>query len=476
MKNSYKNILALTAGISVLALSSCTDDIKMGSYDESDYANVTELKGAVRDANNGKTSTIVELRRNAYETAVEFRLARAPKQGVDVTISYDESYLDKYNQEHGTSFKLFPKDSLELQNDGVIVMAPDEKSSFSLDLKIHALDTVNYIADQTYIIPLKATVGTEGVSVSESESHCVYLVKNLSGEGLADRKPGEKQTFFYLEVNDTNPLNALQWKMEDGRYLANYIVLFAANINYDKEKGEVYVYTNPQVTYILAHNEEILQPLRKVGIKVLLGILGNHDESGVAQLSDLGAKEFASKLAAMCYAYNLDGVNFDDEYSNSPDLSNPLFTRASAAAGSRLMFECKKAMPDKYVTTFQYGYMYGTDYVDGIAAGSWLDIAVANYGGRGYPMEGMTYANCSGASIEFARSGYISVSSAQSVANSEYGYFMCFAIWAANNQGSANQFSYLNNLAQGLYGSELVTPTYYYPSSTSMETTAYPRK
>lgn len=470
MKKSYLNILAVSVLYSAATLVSCTDDIQIGTLDESQYENVDNLKGTVRDASNGKTSTIVELRKDNYSTSVEFSLPRIPKKGVDVTISFDADYLNDYNEAHGTSFKLYPADRVQLQNDGKIVMAPDDKASYSLDLVIPALDTVNFEADQTYLLPLKAEVSTEGVSVSKSESHCVYLVKNLAGDGLAERKPGEKETFFYFEVNDTNPLNALQWRMEDGRYLVNYLVLFAANINYDREKGEVYIYTNPQVTYILAHNEEVLQPLRKHGIKVILGLLGNHDEAGLAQLSEIGARDFAQKIAAMCYAYKLDGVNFDDEYSNSPDLSNPLFASHSREAGSRLMFETKKAMPDKYVTTFQYGSMSGSDYVDGIPAGSWLDIAVANYGGRGKPHEGMTLANCSGQSTEMARGGSISVSDAQSIANSEYGYYMVFAPWAANRQGNKNQFNSLSNLAEGLYGSRLVTPEVYYPATQSLET------
>ncbi len=473
MKKIFNTIFQASAVCLISTAVSCSDDIKIGSLHESQYENVGKLNCTVRDAENGKTSTIVELRRSDYTTSVEFKLPRAPKKGVDVTISFDADYLEQYNAEHGTSFKLYPADSVKLQNDGKIVVAPDEKSSFSLDLVIPALDTVNYEADQTYLLPLKAETSTEGVSISKKESHCVYLVKNLAGYGLADRKPGEKETFFYFEVNDTNPLNALQWKMEDGRYLVNYLVLFAANINYNSEKGEVYIYTNPQVTYILAHNEEVLQPLRKHGIKIILGLLGNHDEAGLAQLSEIGAKDFAQKIAAMCYAYNLDGVNFDDEYSNSPDLNNPLFAKCTSEAGARLMYETKKAMPDKYVTTFQYGRMNGVGYVDGIAAGYWLDIAVANYGSAAYPLTGMTKANCSGKSVEMARSGTISVSNAKSIANSEYGYFMVFAPWAANKQGNKNQFTSLSNLAEGLYGSKLVTPECYYPSTTSFETKAY---
>ena len=469
----YLNILALAALCSGSVLTSCADDIQIGTLNESLYENVDNLKGTVRDASNGKASTIVELRKKDYSTTVEFSLPRTPKKGVDVTISFDADYLDEYNEAHGTSFKLYPADRIKLQNEGKIVVAPDEKTSYSLDLVIPALDTVDFEADQTYLLPLKAETTTDGVSISKSESHCVYLVKNLAGDGFADRKPGEKQTFFYFEVNDTNPLNALQWRMEDGRYLVNYLVLFAANINYDREKGEVYIYTNPQVSYILAHNEEVIQPLRKHGIKVLLGLLGNHDESGLAQLSEIGARDFARKIAAMCNAYNLDGVNFDDEYSRSPDLSNPLFTKLSSDAGSRLMFETKNAMPDKYVTTYQLGGMGGTDYVDGIPAGTWLDIAVGNYGSKGVPLAGMTNADCSGRSTEMARYGTIYVSDAENVAKSDYGYYMVFAPWAADNQGSHRQFESLNNLAVGLYGSKLVTPTFYYPSVQSLETKSY---
>lgn len=56
------------------------------------------------------------------------------------------------------------------------------------------------------------------------------------------------------------------------------------------------------------------------------------------RLSEQGAKDFAREVAQYCKAYNLDGVNYDDEYSNSPDLSNPSLTNPStAAAGSSVL-------------------------------------------------------------------------------------------------------------------------------------------
>ncbi|MGM9739054.1 MAG: BT_3987 domain-containing protein [Candidatus Cryptobacteroides sp.] len=468
MKKFYSILMAQAVLVSSLSAVSCTEDIEIDRVNEDDYANVTSLIGTLRDANSNKVSTIVEMFHDTYNTNVAFTLSRAPKAGVDVKVEYDAEYVAQYNNEHGTDFLAWPQDRFSIQNDGKIVVAPDEKVSYKLGVEIAKADTTELVAEATYILPLKAVVS--GGDVQLSESRCVYLLKNRSGEGTAMRKPGEKGTVLFFEVNDTNPLNALQFQMEDGRYLWNYVVLFAANINYDREKGEVYVFCNPQVQYILDHNEEIIQPLRRRGIKVIISILGNHDESGLAQLSDLGARQFAQAVKNLCEAYNLDGVNYDDEYSNSPDLSNPLFTQRSREAGSRLIFETKKAMPDKEIISYQYGSCVGQDYVDGIPSNEWLDIVVGDYGRAGVPYAGMTLANCSANSFEMARGGSISLSQAQGYANSEYGYVMAFGLWAANKQGNQSQFNSMNNLAQGLYGSPLKKPEYYWPSSKSMET------
>lgn len=208
----------------------------------------------------------------------------------------------------------------------------------------------------TYLLPLKATSSTEGITLSEKAQHAVYLVKDLRAQGDAYKGPDAVRNVCYFEVNDTNPLNALEFVLKDsGKLFFDDIILFSANINYNAETGRVYVLNNPNVQFLLDNNEQFLQPLRKRGMKVILGILGNHDAAGVAQLSDMGCREFAKELAAYCNAYNLDGVGFDDEYSNSPDLSNPWFAPWSSAAASRLLYETKKAMPDKTVMVYYLG-------------------------------------------------------------------------------------------------------------------------
>ena len=197
-------------------------------------------------------------------------------------------------------------------------------------------------------------------------------------------------------------LKAFDGMREDQTYIVPLTVTRAANINWDAERKRVYVYNNPNVQFLLDNNEEYLQPLRKAGMKVIVSILGNHDEAGVAQLSDMDCREFARELAAYCDAYNLDGVAFDDEYSNSPDLSNPWLAQKSTYAASRLAYECKKAMPDKIVSLYNYGSIYSQklQVIDGITPGEYCDYAVGDYNRSVSPGIGMTLKQCGGMSIE----------------------------------------------------------------------------
>lgn len=197
-------------------------------------------------------------------------------------------------------------------------------------------------------------------------------------------------------------------------------------------------------------------------MKIIISILGNHDEAGVAQLSDMGAREFARELAAYCRAYNLDGVAFDDEYSNSPDLSNPWLASPSAYAGSRLMYECKAVMPEKIVSLYNLGNMYSSSLqvIDGIEPGQYCDYAVADYGGAAGPGTGMTLKQCAGMSIELRRgSGNSSESTARSRKEAGYGYYMFFAL---DPSLYGSQVYRCQSVCKGLYDETLVYPSYYY--------------
>ena len=461
MNKIFRFATLICAGIAIAA---CTDDIVVDNVNEGEYNGVENLMVSLRDTKTNKTSSVIDLRREAYTAQLGVYLARAPKKGVDLTVSYDAAYLSEYNQAHGTDFQLFPEAKLSLQNNGQIVVAPDETRSYTLSLTLQPFDDQE---EATYVLPLKAVTTTEGVKASEE--HLVYLVKNMSWQSVVARNEGEKKIISWIEVNNTNPLNMLQFETEDGRLLTDYVVFFAYNINYDREKGEVYVFANPQCQYILDHYDEVVKPLRERGIKVIISILGNHDESGLAQLSDLGCRQFASKVAALVNGYGFDGINYDDEYSDSPDLSNPLFASRSTARGNRLYFETKKLLPDKEMVSYQYGSALGNAAVDGIDPSEYMDIFNGDYGRSGVPYGNSSLATCSYQSTEFAQGRYLPTeSTAEAFVNSDYGFWMVFSLW--NTQGRQSDWDAMNILSQKMIGSPLKKPAFFYPETRSLDT------
>lgn len=113
-----------------------------------------------------------------------------------------------------------------------------------------------------------------------------------------------------MEVNDTNPLNNLSFTLKsNGKPLVDALIIFSANINYNAETGRVYIFNNENVQALLDNREHYLKPLQDRGMKIILGLLGNHDRSGVANMSKETAQAFAQEVKAMCDAYQLDGIS-----------------------------------------------------------------------------------------------------------------------------------------------------------------------
>lgn len=465
MINNIKYAFLPVVMFTMATFTSCEEDIEIGNkIDESSYLASTQLSGLLLDENTNKNSSVIELRNNEYSTNVVFRLSKLPQKGVDVQIAVEESYAAIYNTIHETDFEVFPAANVKIANNGTFVLAPDDKVTPSVKVTLTAFDGME--EDKTYIVPLTVTSSTEGVTFTETSKHMVILVQDYRNKPNTNKGEDAVQTVLYFEVNDTNPLNALEFLTESGKYFFDHIVLFAANINWDPEKQRVYLANNENVQFLLDNNDKYLQPLRKAGMKIIISILGNHDEAGVAQLSDMGAREFARELAAYCRAYNLDGVAFDDEYSNSPDLSNPWLASPSAYAGSRLMYECKAVMPEKIVSLYNLGNMYSSSLqvIDGIEPSQYCDYAVADYGGAG-PGTGMTLKQCAGMSIELRRgSGNSSESTARSRKEAGYGYYMFFAL---DPSLYGSQVYRCQSVCKGLYDETLVYPSYYYKKNST---------
>lgn len=472
MKIKYFKSGLLSAAIAIACaagFSSCAEDINVGgSIDEKPFETAKENNVFLRDVNSNAASTVVELFGGGYTTAIKLGLTKAPEAPVSVKIAIDAEYLAKYNQEHGTNFELYPAESVTFENDGVLTIGA--KAYFSEELGVSIAVSEGLKDNATYAVPIVITEHSGDITLKEESKRCIYLVQYLANEPDCFKGEDLPKGFLYFEVNDANPLNALSFQLENGKYLWDVVVLFSANINYNPSTGRPFLNCNPNVQFLLDNNEQFLQPLRKRGIKVLLCVLGNHDQAGVAQLSQTGARDFARELAEVCRAYNLDGVNFDDEYSTTPDLSNPAFAPRSTQAGARLCYETKKAMPEKLVTVYDYGRMYGVSTVDGVDVDEWVDMAIADYGATTSPLGAMSWKKCSGASMEFNRGHGTNLTPgrAQTILEKGWGWFMGFALDPRSNFDSA--YNRMNG-CETLYGSKLKYPTVYYKKN---DATPYP--
>ncbi len=460
MNTKYFKSALLAAAVLFTACEA--DPITVGKELDGNFDKIYETAVQVTDLTSGKATRVLEMWNETESTEMKVVLSRTAAVATEISFVVDPEYLAEYNQKNGTAYELYPADLVSFGNGSVSVGAGEKEAT--IEMTVSAMD--DFDPAVTYVIP----VGVKGrnVELYDEASHCFYMVNDMRSLPNCDKGEGAVKGFLFFEVNDTNPLNALSFQLENGKLVWDAVVLFAANINYDSQNQRAYISCNPNVQYLLDNNETLLQPLRKRGIKVILGLLGNHDIAGLAQLSDAGAKDFAAEVAYYCEAYNLDGVNYDDEYSKAPDLSNPYFTQSSYAAAARLSYETKKAMPDKLVTIFAYGQMYSSsaaevydeeldEYID---ADYWVDVAVPNYGSSAYPIGDMTYEKCAGAAMEFAL-GYttFNASYAQRVLDGGYGWIMGFAPSPANY---SRQFNQLGGGCATLWGSRLKAPTVFY--------------
>ena len=177
----------------------------------------------------------------------------------------------------------------------------------------------------------------------------------------------------YIETNDTNPLNAGDYFDENGEPFFDIVELFASNIHKETVNGQVRptLYLNDKLTPVLEGTgvTTYVRPLREVGIKVLLTVLGDWQGVGVANMTDTQAEQFAEILVYAVEKYGLDGIGFDDEYAN---YSGSL---VSGSFGNIITKLHAKLPADKLITVFAYGY---TNQINS-AAGALIDYAYTNF-------------------------------------------------------------------------------------------------
>lgn len=165
-------------------------------------------------------------------------------------------------------------------------------------------------------------LAASGTAHAAGAGHCLGAAGQETARRVLPATPhpnaqadGDIVSVMYVEVNDNDLSHVADYSLAGtGTPVFDLAVIFAANINHDGSKA--YLSLNEQVRATLDDAEHQIRPLQDRGIKVLLSILPNHQGAGFANFPDAdAAADFARELADVVDQYDLDGIDFDDEYA-----------------------------------------------------------------------------------------------------------------------------------------------------------------
>lgn len=96
-------------GCWAFAAVSCTDDISIPGSEQNGGAAGEQGIEAYLQSESGKSETTVELRGQAVRSTVRLGLTHVAGRAVDATLRVAPELVEAYNEEHETSFELFPR-------------------------------------------------------------------------------------------------------------------------------------------------------------------------------------------------------------------------------------------------------------------------------------------------------------------------------------------------------------------------------
>lgn len=462
MKKSFLYKASLVAALAISA-SACTEDAVIGQVDTGVLDVPEGSLVYITDAAGSTGTSLMEYRNNGSLDLFASVTKNQPSQ-TQVHFVYDSSVLTAYNEEHGTEFEAIPESQITLSNGGLAVIEAGQTKSDAMTLGITSDGNLNH--EITYVIPLR--IESTGLNMASSSTTRIVFAKDLSSLPDCDKwvtnadgetVPGIK-IFAVLEVNDTNPLNVLRYRLKNtGKYMVDAMVIFSGNINYDAENNKVYFFPNENVSAIINNYDKYLKPLKDRGMKIIMGVMCNHDRACIANLSDESAKVFAKELDALCNAYHLDGLFWDDEYCSPLDPPTPGFVHRSTAAWSRLAYEYWKTNTERWNVAYGYSTTSGATAVDGVQPGEFITYVLPDYG-YGMPdyssaFEGMPVNHWGAYSCEFALGKYKNESQFRQMRKEGRGAIMMFA-QDPNRKTCTSQDATYRSMAKIFYDDEVV--------------------
>ena len=422
----------------------------------------------VTDESGSNDVNIVIGKELEVSATLKLTLEKAAASEVKVSLAADPDYIAEYDYAHSTTSTILPAEVLTADWNITIAAGQTEKTiEFTIDGNSLEFGV-------NYLLPLKAEVVSGGAKFARTSDRRVnYSVKR--------KNPREIRQVCVMEFNDTNPLNVLEWKLEDGSYFFDALVLFSGNIcwseddqrvMFNKRQGEPVA--NANAAALVANAEELLKPIHDAGIPVYMGLMPHHTQAGLTNISNAGCKDFAEEMAELARDCYFSGYFLDEEYTGSGYGTMTDYWRRTSAdnscgnGGSYMAYQLWKQASATCewpinVSYFQYGGLSVgevTDHEDGTKhdPSEFCSIIMPNYGGKGYPYGNQTKKDCCGASVELARWGSLSGSTAKSLMDEGYGWIAWFAWDPVSRSGK----SYINDVATACYESPLVEPTHYY--------------
>lgn len=375
-------LVAAAMAAAGIAVNSCSETIDIqGNLDQSSLENSLAVKGFVKVPDNPGMK-VVELRTEPVTLHLQAALSNRCSSIAEFTFnaSMYGALAAEYNEQHSTDFDALPESCLTLEDRGRTAIAPGDRESYVLDLKI---DPSGLETGKTYILPVTFVCSTPEVTVSDDDKVVYFLVKAL-GERPSTAKASGIVSIVYIEVNGYNPLNAGEWTLAtSGKQLFDIVNIFAANIKFDESTGRPYLSLNPNVKAILSNRDKYIRPLQDKGMKVCLSILPDHDGVGFANLTDADIRTFAAELKSAVDTYGLDGVDFDDEYGEYSSHNRPGFEDPGSLPYAKLCYEVKRIMPDKLCTVYFIGSATEgfNDDIEGMEPGDFVDYSYfSSYG------------------------------------------------------------------------------------------------
>ena len=286
-----------------------------------------------------------------------------------------------------------------------------------------------YMKKQTFSIPLVLCLLLITCTKYDRPSTTTSPTAGATSSNVAPVSNGAALTTpfttAYVEVNSNSFHNPGCFTYgSPAKQVFAFAVIFAANINADAS-GNAVLYYNPQVQSTLTSGN--IAYLHSLGIKVLLTVLGNHENAGWGCFTTYAmADSFAVQCAKAVTQYGLDGIDIDDEYSTCTTNTSSLVLAVSALRA--------ELGTSKYITKALFDdTQYFSATYNGKKAGDILDYGwEMTYGNTNYSGRLQPYLNAgmpkSKLAIGVDIGGTDETTAAQFIKNNGYAAVMTYNI------------------------------------------------